>query len=94
MTNDRTHKAKAACTCDACSNDWLIGCKNPNKCAQTALTILNKLQPKFNPNTSPKKDDLTLTHRRKEKNSQARRARESLHLYQQTTVTRTYSYET
>ncbi|KAG2066141.1 hypothetical protein BDR04DRAFT_946412, partial [Suillus decipiens] len=65
----RIHYAHAACTCNDCSTDQQAKCKNPHKCAKTAKTIIDKLLPKFNPNTSPKKDDLTLTHRRKEKNS-------------------------
>ncbi|KAG1744715.1 hypothetical protein EDD22DRAFT_735893, partial [Suillus occidentalis] len=70
LTN--THNVSATCHCDLCSADRLAGCKNPIRCAQVAQKILNNLNPTYNPNTSPKKDNLTLTHRRKEKNSQAR----------------------
>ncbi|KAG2346927.1 hypothetical protein BDR05DRAFT_842179, partial [Suillus weaverae] len=69
-TNEPHHKRKN-CVCAPCKTDRRNGCKNPNKCATTAALILQKLAPKFNPNTTPIKDNLTLTHRRKEKNSRA-----------------------
>ncbi|KAG0707132.1 hypothetical protein DFH29DRAFT_755595, partial [Suillus ampliporus] len=61
------------CTCHACVENRLAGCKNPNKCAHTAKNILDNLNPIFNPNTSPRKDNLTLTHRRTEKNARMRK---------------------
>ncbi|KAG1829528.1 hypothetical protein DFJ58DRAFT_611657, partial [Suillus subalutaceus] len=61
------------CPCDECTEDRLAGCQNPHKCAQTAKDILDNLLPKFNPNTTPRKDNLTLTHRRLEKNARARK---------------------
>jgi hypothetical protein len=66
-TNINTHNTTATCPCDACIENRLAGCKNPNKCAQIAQRILDSLNPLFNPNTSPRKDNLTLTHRRKER---------------------------
>ncbi|KAG1747279.1 hypothetical protein EDD22DRAFT_761991, partial [Suillus occidentalis] len=72
LTNHDRHNTTATCTCNECVEDRLIGCNNPDKCAQTAQHILDNLNPLFNPNTSPKKDGLTLTHRRLEKNSQMR----------------------
>ncbi|KAG2037879.1 hypothetical protein BDR03DRAFT_806265, partial [Suillus americanus] len=72
LTNQGTHDATSTCACNECVEDRLMGCTNPNKCAKTAHHILDNLNPLFNPNTSPKKDGLTLTHRRLEKNSQMR----------------------
>ncbi|KAG2087607.1 uncharacterized protein F5147DRAFT_588027, partial [Suillus discolor] len=66
------HQPQATCTCTDCINDRLVGCKNPHQCAKTAQHILDSLLPKYNPNTTPKKDHLTLTHRHLEKNTQAR----------------------
>jgi hypothetical protein len=71
-TNTNTHNTAATCPCDACIENQLAGCKDPNKCGQVAQKILDNLNPIFNPNTSPKKDNLTLTHRRQEKNIQVR----------------------
>ncbi|KAJ8587399.1 hypothetical protein M405DRAFT_703302, partial [Rhizopogon salebrosus TDB-379] len=65
------HHARCNCACDPCKRDRDLGCANPHRCATTAKKILDKLHPKFNTTSSPRKDDLTLTHRRKEKNSQA-----------------------
>ncbi|KAG1797201.1 hypothetical protein EV424DRAFT_1299833, partial [Suillus variegatus] len=72
ITNQISHQPQATCTCTDCINDRLAGCKNPHQCAKTAQHILDSLLPKYNPNTTPKKDHLTLTHRRLEKNAQAR----------------------
>ncbi|KAG2756087.1 hypothetical protein P692DRAFT_20715959, partial [Suillus brevipes Sb2] len=72
LTNLDTHTAKATCLCADCIKNRLAGCKNPDKCARAAKRILDNLTPLFNPNTSPKKDDLTLTHRRIEKNRRVR----------------------
>ncbi|KAG1722168.1 uncharacterized protein EDB91DRAFT_1064017, partial [Suillus paluster] len=69
----RQHRTHHNCTCTESSNDRTAGCKNLHKCTTTARKILDNLLPKFNPNTSPKKDDLTLTHQRLEKNAQAMR---------------------
>ncbi|KAG1879326.1 hypothetical protein C8R48DRAFT_570982, partial [Suillus tomentosus] len=71
-TNTTTpkHSPRKNCTCQACKTDRNNGCLNPHKCATSANTILNKLSPKLNPLTESNKDDLTLTHHRKEKNNQ------------------------
>jgi len=71
-TNINTHNTTATCPCDACIENQLAGCKDPNKCTQAVQRILDNLNPMFNPNTSPRKDNLTLTHQRKEKNLQVR----------------------
>ncbi|KAG1805131.1 hypothetical protein EV424DRAFT_1265686, partial [Suillus variegatus] len=67
------HLQKPSCGCTDCIEDTLQGCKNPHKCVTVAKSILDNLLPKFNPNTSPRKDNLTLTHRHLEKNVRARR---------------------
>ncbi|KAG1726451.1 hypothetical protein EDD22DRAFT_789484 [Suillus occidentalis] len=65
------HSQRKNCACPACKIDRRKGCLNPHKCAQIAKSILQKISPKFNPLVSPNKDNLTLTHRRKEKNQRA-----------------------
>lgn len=52
LTNTEDHHAAATCTCNACIEDRLAGCKNPNQCAKTAQHILDNLNPIFNPNTT------------------------------------------
>ena len=59
------------CKCRGCETDRRNGCKDPHKCASTAEAIVIKLAQKFNPTTQTRKDDLTLTHRRLEKNARA-----------------------
>ncbi|KAG0691460.1 hypothetical protein DFH29DRAFT_819613 [Suillus ampliporus] len=73
LKNTNTHKNTASCPCYTCVDNRLLGCKNPDKCAKNAKRILDNLNPTFNPNTSPKKDGLTLTHRRLEKNARMRK---------------------
>ncbi|KAG0691829.1 hypothetical protein DFH29DRAFT_818833 [Suillus ampliporus] len=51
LTNTNTHHNTAKCTCYACIENRLAGCKNPDKCAHTAKKILDNLNPTFNPNT-------------------------------------------
>ncbi|KAG1717374.1 uncharacterized protein EDB91DRAFT_1038208, partial [Suillus paluster] len=67
------HQPKESCLYNDCVNDRLKRCKNPHKCTTMAEKILCSLLPKYNLYTSPRKDDLTLTHRRLEKNVQTRR---------------------
>ena len=59
------------CKCRGCKTDRRNGCKDPHKCASVAEAIVIKLTQKFNPTAQTKKDDLTLTHRRLEKNARA-----------------------
>ncbi|KAG2121045.1 uncharacterized protein F5147DRAFT_562557, partial [Suillus discolor] len=68
LTNINTHSNINTCICPACIENRLVGCKNPNKCTHIAQQILDSLNPIFNPNTSPRKDNLTLIYRRLEKN--------------------------
>lgn len=69
LTNTGIHQAITSCVCNECVEDRLAGCKNLDKCARTTKRILESLSPLFNPNTTPQKDDLTLTHQRLEKNT-------------------------
>ena len=69
--NDPTHAPWRNCKCKDCEKDRSEGCQNPHKCASTAEAILIQLAQKYNPNDRPRKDDLTLTHRWKEKNARA-----------------------
>ncbi|KAG1848391.1 hypothetical protein C8R48DRAFT_564050, partial [Suillus tomentosus] len=75
LTGNNAHENTATCVCHGCIENRLAGCKDPDKCARTASRILDSLNPTFNPNTSPRKDNLTLTHRRIEKNARMRKQR-------------------
>ncbi|KIK44093.1 hypothetical protein CY34DRAFT_80489, partial [Suillus luteus UH-Slu-Lm8-n1] len=68
LTNHTVHKQRDSCICEDCVDDRIKGCKNPHECAVIGDKILRDLLPKYNPYSSPKKDGLTLTHRRLEKN--------------------------
>ncbi|KAF8833038.1 hypothetical protein BDN67DRAFT_917729, partial [Paxillus ammoniavirescens] len=63
------HHPRRDCECQNCEHDRKKGCGNLHHCATTARTILSRLAPKFNTYTRAPKDNLTLTHHRKEKNS-------------------------
>lgn len=65
------HQARRNCACNPCKNDLVSGCPNPHKCASAAQNILQKLPSKYDCSYSPQRDNLTLTHRRKEKNARA-----------------------
>lgn len=75
LTNNNIHVNTANCPCYACVENRLMGCKDPNKCTNNAQRILDSISPIYNPNTSPTKDNLTLTHRRIEKNAKMRKQR-------------------
>ncbi|KAG2032529.1 hypothetical protein BDR03DRAFT_873789 [Suillus americanus] len=66
------NRSRSNCACDPCKNDRNDGCKNPHKCLSIAKEILGKLLPKFNPTSTHRSNNLTLTHCHKEKNSNAR----------------------
>ncbi|KAG2335595.1 hypothetical protein BDR05DRAFT_832993, partial [Suillus weaverae] len=72
LTNQDAHQQQDLCPCNDCTNDRLKGCKNPHKCTTIGEKILHNLLPKYNPYSAPRRDDLTLTHRRLEKNAQAK----------------------
>jgi ribonuclease HI len=93
LTNTDIHQTIASCACDECVENRLAGCKNPDKCARVARQILDNLTPLFNPNTSPLKDNLTLTHRRLEKNSRSRTQRDGEILFDPSITTKNHISE-
>ena len=68
---DTNHQPRQNCTCADCELDRGKGCINPHKCAINANSLLLGLETKLNPAISRQKDNLSLTHRRKEKNNRA-----------------------
>ncbi|KAG2046245.1 hypothetical protein BDR06DRAFT_840651, partial [Suillus hirtellus] len=77
------------CACKYCKKDRDKGCKNSHKCATIVKEILNKIAPKFNTKSKPKKDSLSLTHSRKEKNQQAHKQRQGEIIFDPTTMIQT-----
>ncbi|KIK37673.1 hypothetical protein CY34DRAFT_58669, partial [Suillus luteus UH-Slu-Lm8-n1] len=75
LTNTTDHHKQSNCACKHCKHDRNIGCSNLNKCATIASKIITSLKPKFNPTVISPKDNLMLTHHRKEKNKRAHRQR-------------------
>ncbi|TFY73614.1 hypothetical protein EWM64_g10399 [Hericium alpestre] len=71
-TAQPSHKNTSCCRCAVCKTDHACSCANPNKCTKEAQKILLKLHPKFCPIMDSLPDGLTLTHRHKTKNAQAR----------------------
>ena len=69
--NDPRHAPWNNCECPNCEDDRSKGCRDPHKCASVAEAIIIQLAQKFNPTAPTQKDNLTLTHRRKEKNAKA-----------------------
>jgi ribonuclease HI len=65
------HLPNQNCLCRRCRQDRARGCTNPHKCAQHAKDITGLSDDLYNMYKHPKKDRLTLTHRRKEKNQNA-----------------------
>ncbi|KAG1844406.1 hypothetical protein C8R48DRAFT_617993, partial [Suillus tomentosus] len=88
INDEDRHFPRKNCPCSACQKDRRIGCKDPHKCAQTANEILFRIAPKFNTKAKPKKDGLSLTRRRKEKNHQAHKSRQGEILFDPTTTIR------
>ena len=87
--NDSTHAPWHNCKCTSCEEDRLKGCKDPHKCASTAEAIIIQLAPKFNPTAPAQRDDLTLTHRRREKNAKANVENGDELIFNPTVTTRT-----
>ncbi|KAG1763080.1 hypothetical protein EDD22DRAFT_777569, partial [Suillus occidentalis] len=58
-----------------------------------AKRILDNLTPLFNPNTTPKKDNLTLTHRRTEKNRRLRSQQNGEIIFDPTVTAKTHITE-
>jgi ribonuclease HI len=65
------HTPYPECRCKDCRQDRTRGCPNPHKCAQHAKSITGLSDELYNVYDHSKKDGLTLTHRRKEKNQKA-----------------------
>lgn len=56
------HIPNLTCICIECANDRLLGCRNPQECAQEALTRVTAIAPKFNPLIgSTQRDIMSLT---------------------------------
>ncbi|KAG2741207.1 hypothetical protein P692DRAFT_201656225, partial [Suillus brevipes Sb2] len=87
--SSQPHFPRKDCPCPPCKKDRINGCLNPHKCAATAREILSKITPKFDTRTKPKRDELSLTHRRKEKNIQAHERRRGEILFDPTVTIRT-----
>ena len=66
-----THHPRRNCACRPCRSDRSRSCKNPQKCAKAAKSLLESLAPLYNPISNPPNDGLTLTHHRLEKNKRA-----------------------
>ncbi|KIK36515.1 hypothetical protein CY34DRAFT_94247, partial [Suillus luteus UH-Slu-Lm8-n1] len=88
ISENNQHFPRSSCPCTACNKDRNKGCKNPHACAQHANEILFKIAPKFNTKTKPKKDSLSLTRQRKEKNYQAHKNRQGEVLFDLTVTNR------
>ncbi|KAG2064710.1 hypothetical protein BDR04DRAFT_953896, partial [Suillus decipiens] len=87
--NSQRHLPCKDCTCQPCRKDRQARCINLHKCAANAREILSKIAPKYDTRTKPKKDELSLTHRRREKNTQAHQSRNREILFDPTTMIRT-----
>ncbi|KAF8132624.1 hypothetical protein EV363DRAFT_1163966, partial [Boletus edulis] len=70
-TGSSRHVPHPDCTCTGCKHDRTLGCINPHRCASLARDITGLTADKYNILLHPKKDNLTLTHRRIEKNNKA-----------------------
>ena len=66
-----SHFPVFTCHCDECAEDRAKGCENPQRCAVEARNRLSKISPKLDPNRQTYRDNLSLTHRRREKNATA-----------------------
>ena len=68
----QTHRRNRNCTCQDCTNDRVLGCNNPHKCATEALTRLDLIPPRHNPTRQDPPDGLSLTRTRRQRNDWAR----------------------
>ncbi|KAH9166284.1 hypothetical protein EDB89DRAFT_1835929, partial [Lactarius sanguifluus] len=69
---NQDHIPSQVCICRDCVQDRLEGCRNPQACAEEALSRLSEIAPKYNPLERNTLDNLSLTHRRITKNKDAR----------------------
>ena len=83
------HQNDESCLCEDCNRDRRKGCQNPHKCATAAKNLLLGLSQKLNPTAPSQRDDLTLTHRREEKNARANLGRGDTILFNPSVTTRT-----
>ena len=60
-----------SCHCEDCSTERRNGCENPQRCAIEARKRLDRITPKLDPRRQTYPDNLSLTHRRKQKNIEA-----------------------
>jgi len=88
ISTNNQHFPRSSCPCTDCQKDRNKGCKNPHTCAQHANEILFKIAPKFDTKTKPKKDGLSLTRHRKEKNHQAHKNKQGEILFDPTVTNR------
>ncbi|KAN0137570.1 hypothetical protein V8E53_004621, partial [Lactarius tabidus] len=73
------HTPQPNCTCCNCAQDRSDGCQNPHSCAMEALKIIHELAPKYNPlQIGEQHDKLSLTNRRKDRNTLARKSDEEI----------------
>ncbi|KAI0047110.1 hypothetical protein FA95DRAFT_1493046, partial [Auriscalpium vulgare] len=78
LVSGRSHFPRRTCACNACVADRLLGCQNPHKCALAADAHLRRAAPKFNPLGHSPSDGLSLTHRRRGRNTLARASRQNV----------------
>ncbi|KAH9071068.1 hypothetical protein EDB83DRAFT_2177127, partial [Lactarius deliciosus] len=69
---NQDHIPSQMCICRECVRDRLEGCRNPQACAEEALSRLSEIAPKYNPLELTAHDNLSLTHRRITRNIDAR----------------------
>lgn len=66
---NREHTPTQDCICRDCAKDRAMGCTNPHACTIEALARIHDLAPKYNPlQIGAQHDNLSLTHRRKDRN--------------------------
>ena len=71
---NRDHTPNRNCACRDCAQERAEGCQNPHACATEALTRIHELAPKYNPlQIGEQHDNLSLTNRRKNNNTTARK---------------------
>jgi exonuclease III len=73
------HQDLRDCPCTPCTADRGLNCSDPNRCCRSGQDIIGRLREKWNPlRSSENADDLTLTHRRKKTNAEARKNKSAI----------------
>ena len=67
-----THRTNRDCECHECMMDRGKGCRDPQRCAEEALTRINLIPPKYNPMRQDVPDGLSLTKSGTQRNRTAR----------------------